>query len=262
MNTKKQDKLKHLFEIWPVHTIATANWLLRHGFKYENLAGYLHSGWISRVGAGAFKRQKDQLTWEGAIYGVQQQYPHRIHLGGRTALELSGASHFIPLGQPKLFLFSSEKKKFPLWISKFFKSIKIPYAYLQYNFLPSELGLTQYNCGEFHLIISSRERAALELVELLARFHDFEECRLLFENLGTLRANLVQELLESCTSIKAKRVFLFLSKHLGHQWVKDLNISRIDLGSGPRYICTDGIYDPEFKITIPKGFFNDDKLGV
>ncbi|MDQ2995287.1 MAG: type IV toxin-antitoxin system AbiEi family antitoxin [Pseudomonadota bacterium] len=259
---KKQDKLKSLLRVWPMHTIATASWLQCYGFTYDDLSGYEKSGWISRVGAGSFKRKADTVSWEGAIYGIQQQYLDRFHIGGRTALELQGAAHFVPLDKPKLFLFSTEKKKLPLWLDNYLKFLEMQFSYLQYTFLPADLGLTAYNCGEFQITISTRERAALEVVELLNRFHDFEECRLLFENLGTLRSQLVQQLLENCTSIKAKRVFLFLSKRLGHKWIKEIDITHIDLGSGPRYIMPEGVYDPEFQITYPKGFFDDDKLEV
>jgi len=262
LTTNRNDKIKLLFEVWPVHTVATASWLRHKGFSYENLSGYQKSGWISRVGAGAFKRVTDTVSWEGAVFGLQRQYSKQFHVGGRSALEFLGAAHFVPFGKSKLFLFASRKRTLPLWLSDYLVHIKKPCEYLQYGFLKSELGLTSYNCGEFQIDISTRERAALEIVELLGRFHDFEECRLLFENLGTLRPKVVQELLETCASIKAKRVFLFLCKNLGHKWVQDLDLSRIDLGSGPREVTPGGYYDAEFKITYPKGFFDEDRLEI
>jgi hypothetical protein len=149
-----------------------------------------------------------------------------------------------------------------MWFSDYLKAAEKPYDYLQYGFLKPQMGLTSFDCGEFQINISTRERAALEMVELLGRSHNFEECRLLFENLGTLRPKLVQELLENCKSVKAKRVFLFLCKNLGHKWVQDLDLKRVDLGSGPRDITPGGAYDPEFRITYPKGFFDDDRLEI
>lgn len=262
LNTTKHDKIKLLHEVWPIHTIATTHWLRTKGFSHDNLAGYKKSGWISQVGVGVFKRTNDIVSWEGAVFGLQQQYPHQFHIGGRTALELLGAGHFVPLGRSKLFIFSTYKRKLSLWFRSFMLTIEKHVDYLQHSFLPPQVGLTTYNCGDFDIMLSSRERAALEVVELLGKFHDFEECRLLFENLGTLRPKLVQELLVGCSSIKAKRVFLFLCKNLGHKWFNDLDLSAIDLGIGPREIIPGGIYDPEFKITYPKGFFDDDRLEI
>lgn len=262
MGMKKPDKLKHLLHIWPMHTIATSTWLMRQGLSYGNLHKYVRSNWVKKLSSGSFQREQDSISWEGAVFGLQRQYTNTFYVGGRTALELQGAAHFVPLGQEKLFIFTYSRRKPPLWFLSFIKTLEMQCAYLQYRFLPSQLGLTTYNCGEFQIEISSRERAAIEVVELLDRFHDFEECRLLFENLGTLRPKVVQELLEGCSSIKAKRVFLFLSKNLGHKWIKDLDLTRISLGSGPRDLIPGGQYDPEFKITYPRGFFDDDKLEV
>lgn len=262
MSTKKQDKLKLLLQLWPMHTIATSRWLSKQGMSYDNLERYERSGWVRRVGSGAFQRASDRVSWEGAVFGLQKQHQIQFYIGGRTALELQGAAHFIPLGQPRVFLFSSTKKQLPLWFANYIQALDVHCTYLQYRFLSPQLAITSYDCGEFQIEVSTRERAALEVLELLGRFHTFEECRLLFENLGTLRPKVVQDLLEGCSSIKAKRVFLFLSKNLGHRWFKDLDLSRINLGSGPRDLVPGGVYDPEFQLTYPKGFFDDDRLEV
>ncbi|MBP6985980.1 MAG: type IV toxin-antitoxin system AbiEi family antitoxin domain-containing protein [Alphaproteobacteria bacterium] len=262
MSTNRTDKIKHLMQIWPMHTVATASWLMEHNITYGNLSKYVKSGWVKKLSSGAFVRPHDEISWEGAVAGLQNQYPNCFYVGGRTALELLGAAHFIPMSKSKLFIFTYERRQLPFWFSNYTKNIGLACAYLQYRFLPPKLGITSYDCGEFKIEISSRERAALEVVELLGQHHDFEGCRLLFENLSTLRPKLVQELLEGCTSIKAKRIFLFLSKNLGHKWFNDLDLTRVDFGSGPRDITPGGVYDPEFKITYPRDFFNDDKLEV
>src|SRR4051812_49077889 len=111
MSTNKQDKLKSLLQFWPMHTIATSRWLAKQGLSYDNLERYQRSGWVHRIGSGAFHRVSDQVSWEGAVFGLQKQYPNQFYIGGRTALELQGAAHFIPMGQPKVFLFSSTKKQ-------------------------------------------------------------------------------------------------------------------------------------------------------
>ena len=262
MGENKSDKLKRLLRIWPMHTFVTAGWLKEHSITYSNLNKYVKSGWITKVSSGVFQRVHDKVSWEGATFGLQMQFPETFYVGGKTALELLGAAHFVPLGQQKLYIFTSQRKNLPLWFRRYTQAQEMQYAHLQYRFLPAKIGITTFDCGEFKIELSTRERAALEVVKLLGRFHDFEECRLLFENLGTLRSRVVQELLEQCRSIKAKRLFLFLSKNLGHKWVKDLDMTRIDLGSGPRDLTPGGHYDPEFMITYPKEFYDADKLDV
>ena len=76
------------------------------------------------------------------------------------------------------------------------------------------------------------------------------------ENLNNLHPKIVQELLENCTSVKVNRLFLFLAKKAGHVWYNNLDLEKINLGEGKRKIVDNGIYIPEFKITVPKILVN------
>ena len=78
------------------------------------------------------------------------------------------------------------------------------------------------------------------------------------EGLNNLRPNQVQKLLEDCSSIKVKRLFLYLAEKANHNWVKHLNTERIDLGSGKRSIVKNGVYDSKYKITVPVELANDE----
>jgi hypothetical protein len=70
-----------------------------------------------------------------------------------------------------------------------------------------------------------------------------------------LRANVLQSLLESCNSIKVKRVFLFLAEKLNYDYFKKLDISKIDLGKGKRQIIQeDGQFNQKYQITVPKEY--------
>ncbi|MDI1337495.1 MAG: type IV toxin-antitoxin system AbiEi family antitoxin domain-containing protein, partial [Lacunisphaera sp.] len=75
--------------------------------------------------------------------------------------------------------------------------------------------------------------------------------RLLFEGLGTLRPALLQTLLEKCTSVKVKRLFLHLAELQRHPWLRELDQSRISLGRGKRVLVAGGRLDPKFLITVP-----------
>mgnify|MGYP001584397915 FL=1 len=98
--------------------------------------------------------------------------------------------------------------------------------------------------------MSAPERAALELVDLVPKEQSFSEARLLMEGLTTLRPELVQELLEACRSVKAKRLFLFLAEEANHAWFKELNTSKLDLGKGNRSIVKGGQLDQKYQITV------------
>jgi len=78
------------------------------------------------------------------------------------------------------------------------------------------------------------------------------------EGLTTLRPSLLQQLLEACSSIKVKRVFLYLAREAGHAWYGRLDKTRFDLGKGKRMIVRGGRLDAEFMITVPGRSDNDD----
>jgi hypothetical protein len=62
----------------------------------------------------------------------------------------------------------------------------------------------------------------------------------------------VQQLLEACTSVKVKRLFLFMAEMTGHAWVKYIKQELLDLGAGKRSIIPNRAYVQKFQITVPK----------
>ena len=72
----------------------------------------------------------------------------------------------------------------------------------------------------------------------------------LMESMPVLKPKLLQELLENCSSIKVKRVFLYIAEKLNYSWFKKLDISKVDLGKGKRTIEKGGKLDKKFNIVI------------
>jgi len=81
---------------------------------------------------------------------------------------------------------------------------------------------------------------------------DLVECYQIMEGLVNLRPNLLQGLLESCTSIKVKRLFLYLADKANHHWFPFVDLNPIDLGSGHRYIGSGGVFVEKYLITVPE----------
>ena len=79
----------------------------------------------------------------------------------------------------------------------------------------------------------------------------FETLERYFEGLLNLRDSLVQKLLENCSSIKVKRVFLYMVDKLELPLMKYLNTRRIQLGQGKRVISENGKLDKTYSITVP-----------
>jgi hypothetical protein len=110
----------------------------------------------------------------------------------------------------------------------------------------------EYKTGSISLQISSPERAILECLHLTPINFDLVECYQVFEGLSNLRPKLLQELLEICTSIKVKRLFLFMADKAKHQWLPFVDQTKIELGKGDRILVKGGVYISKHRISIPK----------
>jgi hypothetical protein len=91
----------------------------------------------------------------------------------------------------------------------------------------------------------------LEMCSQVPGCHSFEAAGHLMESLLALRAGHLQDLLETCTSIKAKRVFLYLADRYNMPWLDKLKIKNINLGSGKRQVADKGVFNKKYLITVP-----------
>lgn len=72
------------------------------------------------------------------------------------------------------------------------------------------------------------------------------------EGLTTLRPQLVQALLETCTSIQVKRLFLYMAEKAGHAWFSMLDLSNLEIGKGDRSIVKGSAYIAKHCISVPR----------
>jgi hypothetical protein len=234
----------------PAGAVLTLAWLKAHGISQKLANHYASTGWLHRVGEGAFTLKPEIPDWLGAVFGLQQR-TSSLHPGGRTALELASQAHFLPLGdQAPVYLFGRSNERLPTWFRR------LPWAgrvrHVRTDFLPVDLGLREHQAEGYVVRVSAPERAILEfLLHEKSDADGYEHARLVFEGLGTLRPTLVQTLLEQCSSVKVKRLFLHLAELHGHPWVKQLDLGKVSLGSGKRVLVPGGRLDPKYLITVP-----------
>ena len=255
MDRQNRTKLNQLFESWPANTVAVYPWLEGRLVSRQLVDAYKKGGWLKSVGRGAFVRFNENVDWKSALYALQEQLHLPVHAGGKTALELKGYAHFLPLGKrPQVFLFGSRPTKLPSWFQQHDWGANV--EYLMTNLFPEKMtsGLTSHDLGSYSISVSAPERAIMEVLYLVPQRQSFEEAGLLMEGLTTLRPQLVRELLGRCNSVKVKRLFLFLAEHYRHAWVNKLNLSRVDLGSGKRLVVKNGCFERKYQITIPASF--------
>lgn len=250
MNTDNRTKINQLLASQPKGTVFLASWLSENGYSLNLLKSYRKTNWLQSIGRGAMIRLKDHVNYEGALYTLRNQAGRSIHIGGKTALSHLGKAHYLDLSRSKVTLFGYGGEKRPTWFKNYNWETKLDYH--ASSFLPTDLGLVDMEFKTFSMKISGAARAMMECLYLVPEKQPLIECYELMEGLNNLRPKTVQKLLEECSSIKVKRLFLYLTEKVGHEWMDYLDMNNIDLGIGKRSIVKNGVYVSKYKITVPK----------
>lgn len=242
-------KINQLVSQWPKGTVRTVSELKRLGYNSQLLKNYANSGWIEQYVNGIYKLKDDKVNWPGVLYGIQMRSNTTIHAGASAALELNGYAHY--LKRNHVFLFGSTDENFGNWLRKLENVTLKRTNEFDYK---NEKVISRYDAGGFEIKISSPELAILEMLYLVPVHQSFDEAYLIMEGLATLRPKLLQELLEECNSVKIKRLFLWMAHNQGHSWLKELDLSRIQVGKGKRVIVKGGLLDAKYNITVPRQY--------
>jgi len=263
MSGETRTKLNRLLRVWPQGTVAVSRWLEQQGAYQQLRQTYEKGGWIERIGQGAYIRGGDAVEWTGGLYALQQQLRLPVHAAAKTALQMQGYAHFLPLGKGgAVTLFGSPGVRLPGWFLRHAWGVTLCYATTRMFLDAPDMGFTDKAMGGgWSVRLSAPERAMMELLYLLPGRESFAEASLLMEGLTTLRPQLVQSLLEQCRSVKVKRLFMFLAECHNHPWVKRLDLSKVDFGRGKRMIVKGGRFDAKYRITVLAPNFDQEKSG-
>lgn len=250
MNTEKGHKINQLLSSQPSGIVLASSWLGGQGYSLDLQKQYKKSKWFDTIGTGALIRHGDQVDYLGGIYALQTQLGLYVHPAAKTALSMQGKAHYLGLSTKTVQLFGSNEDNLPLWFKKRDWGVSVDCRLT--SFLPSDLGLVEVEHKNFKVKVSSPARAVMECLYLAPKSQSLIEVYELMESLNNLRPVTVQTLLEACTSVKVKRLFLYLADKAGHEWLSYLKLDNVDLGSGKRAIVSDGAYVPKYQITVPK----------
>ncbi|KUG23047.1 ynd [hydrocarbon metagenome] len=237
---------------FPKGVVLTASYLNSQGIDGQLLARYKKSGWLESIGDGAYVTRGDKVDWRGALSAMQSQLKLPVHCGARTALELQGYSHYAFSQTRDVFLFGPSGQKLPLWFLK--HDWGVSFTYKMTSLFPDNLpaGYVDFPWGDLSIRISSPERAAMEMLYHVPAKQGFDEAMKIMESLLSLRPGLVQKLLESCASIKVKRLFLYMAQAANLPFAAKLNLKKVNLGKGDRTVVKSGRLDPQYRITVPR----------
>lgn len=249
VSTNNRQKLNQLLASLPSGGVVTSAWLAERGYSLELQKRYRSSRWFESVGHGAMIRTGDTVDWLGGVHALQTQLGLSFHPAADTALAMQGRVHYLPLSSSRAWLFGAPGERLPPWFRHVDRSMSVEST--RTGFLPPRLGLREVEHKGFRVLVSGVARAMMECLYLAPKHHSLENAAELMDGLNNVRPGHVQELLEACTSVKVKRLFLYLAERSGHAWLAAVDQSQIDLGQGKRSLVPAGVYVPAWRITVP-----------
>lgn len=252
---------KLLEELIPEGMIVTRKWLKQEtGFSNHAIDNLVKSEQLKLLWKGLYTRGVISPTWQSVVYTLQQILQTDFIIGGISALELKGFSHYLPnSNNVTVHLYGNDK--LPVWTKEIVKNDHFVKNTRTSLFAEMDKSLSEKytisipwkdNTGV--LKISTPERACLEMLDQVPNSISFEHADQLIQGMTTLSPRALQPLLEMCTNIKVKRLFLWFSKRHNYIWFTKLNLEKIDLGSGKRVIERGGELDKDYWITVPRNF--------
>ncbi len=265
MAERNEGKLNRLHQILPEGFLVDAAWLSAQGYSTSLRSQYLSAGWLEQPTRQVYQRPRSALTWQQVVMSLQTMLDYDLAVGGRTALELKGFGHYLNYRQTEVHLYGPKRP--PTWLNRLPDLATFVYHNSQrlWNY-PVNSGTAAIDSdstvadAEAHvwgqtgqrLLVSSPERAVLEVLDELPDHESFHQVDQLFEGLSNLSPRRLEKLLPDCKSVKVKRLFFFFADRHKHAWLPRINKAAIDLGKGKRHLAPGGMLNKPYQITVPR----------
>ena len=208
--------------------------LAAHGITAKRASALVRSGWLLRLGRGAYGLPGDTLQRDVCLAFLAQQVPG-LHVAGKTALAWRGVRHNLAFRET-VVLWGDQATRLPRWLDGVVQ-VRYRVAHIFDTELPAGLGLAPLAGGHPHLPVSAPERALLELLSETGSFEGLEEVRQLVESTRNLRPPLLDELLGHLTRIKVARLAARLAGELELPWADLAQRHSRRLGGGRRWVA-------------------------
>jgi len=189
------------------------------------------------------------VDWPGAVYALQVQLGLKVHPGAITAFAVRGYAQNVALGKRDVILFGDAGTKLPAWFASHPWSQRVTLVTTNV-FTKPDKSTSMVKLDWIELEVATLERAAFEMMYLVPRRQSYEEALQVMESLTSLRPQVVQRLLECCTSVKTKRLFMHAVEQLDHPWLSRLDLSNVNFGSGRRTIHAGGRLDKKYSLVV------------
>ena len=189
--------------------------LAAHGITAKRASALVRSGWLLRLGRGAYALPGDTLQGDDCLAILAKQVPG-LHVAAKTALAWRGVRHNLAYRET-VVLWSDQPARLPGWLDGVVR-VRYRVAHIFAPDLPVSLGLAPLAGGHPELPVSAPERALLELLSETGSTEGLEEVRQLVESTRNLRLPLLDELLGYLTRIKVVRLAALLASEFALPW--------------------------------------------
>lgn len=233
MATIGVSKLNTLYTQLAPGTPLTSEGLAALGISADLAVHYVKAGWLTRLARGVFCRPNDPPALHPSLLLLQRRFDG-LHVGGKTALDWHGLRQYVSQ-QPVLHLYGWMAGRLPEWFTE-----RFPAEYHRKR-LFDERPDALLHVGPFENRraaphVSAPERALLELLSDVGVRQPLQEARELVESTYTLRADVLCELLQRCTSVKTVRLCLQLGRDRSLPWVAKLDPATLPTGSNRPWV--------------------------
>lgn len=242
-------RINILLQSVPSNALLFLNDMERLGISRYLVQDYLESGWLSRIGPGAYRLSDAKPDIYSIVSAFQRNEKLDITVGASSALELQGFSHYITMGKQQVYLLINRGKNIPGWVKSYDGNVDIR-EFSSSVLPPVGFEIIEHNGQQ--ITVSSPERAIMECILLTPKQFALMDVMYLMEMLTTLRPKVVEALLKECTSVKVNRLFLYMAEKARHGWLKRVDLSGVDLGTGTRSFAKGGVTIPKYNIVVPK----------
>ncbi len=210
------------------------------GISADLAVHYVRAGWLTRLARGVYCRPNEVLALHPSLVLLQRNLAG-LHVGGKSALDWYGVRHYLSQ-QPVLHLYGWSAARLPGWFTN-----RFPAEYHRKR-LFEEQSDALLHVGSFEKRsgapqVSAPERALLEVLSEVGVRQPLQEARELIESAYSLRADVLRELLQHCTSVKTVRLCLQLSRELSLPWAAKLDPAQLPTGSNRPWVSrsTEGL---------------------
>lgn len=219
----------------PRGTPLTTATLSKQGIQAKHAARLAATGWLQRLGHGVYVLPGDKLDRDASLAALAQLSPG-LHVGAKTALAWRGVRHNLGTG-PVMTLWGEKSLTLPGWFVKSFPA-RYQVTHLFDAAMPADLGLAPVPAGRSDVLVSTPERAMLELLSDVGKQQGLEEARNLLEAIRTPRMPVLEQLFSHLTRIKVVRLAADLAEDLDLPWMEMALRHSQRLGGGSRWVSS------------------------